>query len=163
MNRWYGDVSEWFELPRNTITQAILTENTPCADPDRQVEDIREAPGYSSPVDHNSYGALQQQWQWWPMPWVIECAAWSFGYRMWQSKAEYGAEDKWGLSRWIQHVQQSAFSDGSNYAAKYEWSLELTADKSEPKPEQELWRTEGWYEPKARGSRELFYHHPEAS
>lgn len=135
LNRWYRAVSEWFELPPNAITNAILTENTPCADPDRDVEDIRDAAGYMSPVDHNSYGALQQQWQWWPMPWVMEVAAWSFGYRMWQYKESHGADDARGLAEWIQKVQQS-FADGSdgnplgwNYEQHFAWSLDLTREE----------------------------------
>ncbi len=56
-------------IPRFYAANMILTENTPCLDPNTEYNDIRDAPGYLDPVDHDSYGPGQMRARYWPIPW----------------------------------------------------------------------------------------------
>jgi hypothetical protein len=130
---WCADCMDFFGLPRHYFVMCSMAELTTIWTDDRPATDIRVLEGYSYAVDHNSVGPAQQQTDWWPLPWDFPTAVWSFSQAMKRYlDGSATPTDQWGSAQAIQGVQQSAFSDGSNYARHYEWAIELTQQEKSP-------------------------------
>jgi hypothetical protein len=151
---WTAEVMDWFGLPRYLFVNCSLTELTPIWNENRTHRDIRAIPGYTVPVDAHSQGPAQQQYDWWPFPYDFPTAVWSFATAMRAAMPDPVPTDKWGTARWIQAVQRSAFAEGSNYAAKFDWAVELVG--SQPKPVVPDWRRFGWIERHGPGGVKIY-------
>ena len=117
-------------IPRFYAANMILTENTPCLDPDTVYNDIRDAPGYLDPVDFDSYGPGQMRARYWPIPWsftvTVACFARALAKYAYAEGISELPTDKWGAAQTIQAIWKSFDPTGSNYAATYDWACELT-------------------------------------
>ncbi len=129
--KWCTDCMDFFGLPRYYFVMCSMTELTTIWTDDRPAADIRVLDGYSYAVDYDSVGPAQQRPAWWPLPWDFSTAVWSFSQAMLRYLGGSAAPtDQVGSAQAIQGVQQSAFSDGSNYAQNYEWAMELTQQEA---------------------------------
>ncbi len=126
-------------IPRFYAANMVLTENTPCLDPNTEYNDIRDAPGYLDPVNGDYYGPGRMSASYWPMPWsftiTVACFARALAKHAHSEGITELPSDKQGAAEAIQAIWKSFDSTVEDYAAKYDWACELTEFSSSVPPE----------------------------
>lgn len=129
--RWTGDVMEFFGLPRQLFVQCSLPELTTIWI-GRPTASIWDLPGFSTAVDNDSYGPVQQRISYYPFPWNFETAVWSFAQQALANAPSFDTGTAEGYGEWIQAVQGSAYPD--RYAQWYDTAVGLVGAAPVPIP-----------------------------
>jgi hypothetical protein len=136
--KWCGDQMEFFGLPRQLFVQASIPEVTSIWVENRQYEDISDIPGMTYNVDYDSFGPVQQRFQYYPFPWNFEMAVWSFAQVALSMSPAPMPTDADGCAEWIADIQKPAeqyrgryrrLDDGTD---TYAWAMQLVGDSGIP-------------------------------